>query len=522
MSLLRLATAASLLPLLAAGCQGVGDAPPEERPSLIVLVSVDQLRGDLLAEYGDLFTGGLRRLLDEGASWPNTTHDHSETSTAPGHTTLATAVYPSRHGITGNSWFEEVGGQWRSVYAVEDSLSPLLADPELPGRSPANLYREGLGDWVKQADPSALAVAVSRKDRASITMGGLAADHVYWLALGAGVQGFTTSTYYSDELPAWVTRVNSSLESTLWADTLWQNEIPEGDRARARGDALETEGDGVHVTFPHRASAEARDTTRRSLGRWLEGTPSQDVAVFQLAEAALTELQLGQRGSVDYLALGLSATDAIGHAYGPRSQEQLDNLLRLDRELGAFLNALDEIVGTGRWVVALSADHGVVDMVEARNAAGLPGHRITSDEQLQMRSLAADLRDNPAALALALEELPFVADVLTLDEVRSAAPATDSFMTLFRNSDVEGRGVGPFAGIDVLVRFEEGTYGSPRGTGHGTPYYYDRSVPFLLLGPGVTPGVRSDRAATVDIAPTLAALGGISVPDDLNGTAREP
>lgn len=520
MSLLRLAKAAILLPLLGTGCQDGGDAPSGDNPSLLVLVSVDQLRADLLAEYGDLFTGGLRRLLDQSASWPNTTHDHAETSTAPGHTTLATAVYPSRHGITGNSWFEEVDAQWRSVYAVEDSLSPLLADPELPGRSPANLYREGLGDWVKQADSSALAVSISRKDRAAITMGGMAGDQVYWLALGAGVQGFTTSTYYSDEIPTWVTEVNASLESTLWADTVWQNQVPEADRTRARGDELETEGDGVHVTFPHRAAAEARDTTRRSIGRWLEGTPSQDVAVFRLAEAALVELRLGQRGSVDYLALGLSATDAIGHAYGPRSQEQLDNLLRLDRELGEFLNALDELVGAGQWALALSADHGVVDMVEARTAAGLPAHRITPEEQLQMRTLASDLRDDPASLAEALEAFAFVADVVTLDEVRSATAATDSFTTLFRNSHVEGRGVGPFAGVDVLVRFEEGTYGSPRGTGHGAPYYYDRSVPFLLFGPGVTPGPRSERAATVDIAPTLAALGGIAVPDDLDGAAR--
>jgi hypothetical protein len=512
---------AALLLIAAAGCGGGPDAagPTDDAPRLMVLVSVDQLRGDLVARYDDLFTGGFRRLIDEGASWVNTTHDHAETATAPGHTTLATGVVPARHGIAGNSWSEEHDGEWRSVYAVEDTLSPLLASADLPGRSPANLRRDGLGDWVRAQDDEARVVSLSRKDRAAITMGGHAGEHVYWLALGAGVPGFTTSTYYRDALPDWVEGVNAELAASLWADTVWNTTVPEAARSRARADELSTEGDGVHTVFPHRALEEAGDDAR-SIGGWLESTPYQDEAVFTLANAALESLELGQRGSLDYLALGLSAADGVGHSFGPRSQEQLDNLLRLDRGLGAFMDRLDEVVGPGRWVLALSADHGVLDMVEWRQEEGLPGHRVTSAERSQMAEMAREFGDDPVALAAEFEMVGIVEDAIPLAELRSTDEPADSFVALFRNSHVDGRFTGPFPGTDVVVRLSEGVYDRARGTGHGAPYLYDRWVPFMVLAPGVAAGPRDERAATTDVAPTLADLAGIAVPEDLDGVSR--
>ena len=74
-------------------------------------------------------------------------------------------------------------------------------------------------------------------------------------------------------------------------------------------------------------------------------------------------------------------------------------------------------------------------------------------------------------------------------------------------------------GSDVLVRFVEAHYvsSSARGTGHGTPYYYDRHVPLVFFGPGVDPGISVEPVRSVDIAPTLAALADIETPSDLDG-----
>jgi predicted AlkP superfamily pyrophosphatase or phosphodiesterase len=483
-------------------------------------VAVDQLRGDLLTRYDALFTGGIRRLLDEGLSFTNTTHDHAETATAPGHATLATGVIPRRHGIAGNSWYEKTAEGWRGVYGLGDPDAPLLADPELPGRSPVNLRRDGIADWVRAADPEARVVSISRKDRSAIAMGGRAPAHVYWLSLSNAVRGFTTSTFYMDALPAWVEDANAGLAPVLWSDSVWETTASDDARTLARPDALATEGDGVHTVFPHRAWEETDAADEEELGDWLESTPYTDAAVFRLAEAALEALELGARGRVDFLALGLSSTDGVGHPYGPLSQEQLDNLLRLDRELGTFMERLDATLGPEGWAMALSGDHGVLEMVEWRRENGLAGHRITDAEEDEMERLAEVHGDDPEALAEALEELDVVADAMPLDELRGEEVPADSMIALFHASHVEGRVTGPFPGTDVVVRFTEGTYGSSRGTGHGAPYHYDRWVPFIVVGPGIDPGVRSERAATMDVAPTLARLGGVPVPDDLDGMAR--
>ena len=499
-------------------------APPESTNDsgarLGVVVIVDQLRGDLLARYDDLFTGGFRRLLDGGAVFTNTTHDHAETATAPGHTTLATGVMPRRHGIAGNSWFEPVGDDWRSVYAVSDTTVRVLADPGLPGRSPANIRVEGIGDWVRTADPDARVVAISRKDRGAIPLAGHGATEVYWLALEDGVGGFTTSTYYQDELPQWVRDANAALSPVLWGDTVWTYSGPEGSASRARPDANAGEADGVHTTLPHRAHAEIDMYDRGAWGDWLENAPPSDGAVTTLATHALRALSLGARGAVDLLAVSYSATDGVGHTFGPLSTEQLDNLLRLDQELGALMDSLDARVGEGRWTLALSADHGVVDLPEWRMEQGIAAMRLSVAElEAADAALAGvDFDTSGEAVAAALRATPFVAEAYPFSLLRGGEPV-DSFTALFRNGFVDGR-VASFPGLHVAVRLPEGTYDEEFGTGHGSPYHYDRWVPFIVYGAGVTPGAHDERAATLDLAPTLAALLGVPAPADLDGRAR--
>lgn len=503
-------------------CNGDAPRPSDDGmdPHLGVVVVVDQLRADLLSRYDDLFTGGFRRLLDGGAVFTNATHDHAETSTAPGHTTLATGRTPAKTGIAGNSWYERVGDRWRSVYAVSDTTVRILADPGLAGRSPANIRGEGIGDWVRAADPQARIVAISRKDRGAIPLAGHSATEVYWLALEDGVGGFTTSTYYRDELPEWVREANAALSPDLWGDTVWTFSGPAGSETRARPDANQGEADGVHTTLPHHSHVEVDMFDRGDWGAWLEDSPAADAAVTALASHALRALDLGTRASVDLLALSYSSTDGVGHTFGPLSTEQLDNLLRLDRELGRLMDTLDARVGEGRWTLALSADHGVVDLPEWRLEQGRPGRRLTSDDleaaDAALEGVTPDATGE--AVAEAIRAADFVADAYPFSVVRGTEPV-DSFVTLFRNSFVEDR-VPNFPGLNVAVRLVEGSYDDEFGTGHGSPYHYDRWVPFIVYGPGVEPGVHTERAATVDFAPTLADLLGLTVPDDVDGVAR--
>ena len=143
-----------------------------EGPKLVVMISADQLRGDLIDRYAEVFNGGFTRLLEQGYSFTQASHAHAVTHTAAGHATLSTGVFPSRSGIVANAWAHRSGEEWTSMYAVEDLESPILGVPELPGRSPKNLLRGGLADWVAAADDDARIVSLSGKDRAAITMAG--------------------------------------------------------------------------------------------------------------------------------------------------------------------------------------------------------------------------------------------------------------------------------------------------------------------------------------------------------------
>ncbi|MEJ2206990.1 MAG: alkaline phosphatase family protein, partial [Gemmatimonadota bacterium] len=222
------------------------------------------------------------------------------------------------------------GDIWLPTYSMADSESPITGIEVLEGRSPKNLLRDGLADWVFAQNPDARVVSLSGKDRAAITMAGRSRGEVYWIAIER--LGFVTSTYYRDDYPEWVRRFNDDVMPELVSDSVWENVVPEEERHLARPDSADYEGDGVHTTLPHMPQSE--DVWEREA--WTLNRPTDDKAVSLLAQEAIRQLDLGQRGEQDYLALSFSATDHVGHAYGPLGQEQLDNLVRLDRELGAL------------------------------------------------------------------------------------------------------------------------------------------------------------------------------------------
>lgn len=503
-------------------CDGGG----RNGPALVVYVSIDQLRGDLLQEYDELFTGGIRRLHDEGFRFTGATHEHSKTATAAGHATLSTGVFPYRSGIVGNEWRERTTDGWKLIYSVEDTLTHILGHPAMEGRSPKNLLRGGLADWIAAADSGAVIVAGSRKDRAAITMAGKTRGHVYWITENEG--RWATSNFYAEDYPDWISRLNREEMPRIFGDSIWEQIVPPAQRSASRPDTSIYEGNGEDTYFPHHFYNEVRNIDRPgALNRWAYGQTAPDAALGVFAIEAVTALGLGQDEITDYLGLSFSQTDAVGHDYGPRSREQLGNLLHLDAVLGELMAFLDQEVGEGRWLMALSGDHGVLDIPEHLVEAGGDGSRATSEDFVQVRrafqefhEAEGEREDLTDSLIEALESLPFVADAMTVVEL-TTPPAADSFTVLMRNSYHPERWTRGFGsqGSGVVFRFEEGYYpdASARGTGHGSPYYYDRHVPLIFFGAGVEAGVSEESVRSVDIAPSLAGLAGISTPDDLDG-----
>ena len=538
----RLGALTALPVLLAclAGCRVTGSQPT--RPKLVVLITVDQLRADLLDRYDKLFTGGFRRLRDHGMRFTHTMVDHAITVSHPGHVTLATGVVPARHGIVDAAFFEGPPGQRHLVDSLQDPAEKIVGQPDQKGVSPWKILSPTISEWIQGSDPQSRCVALGSGQYSSLLHAGHARPDVYWYSIQAG--RYVTSSFYRKDYPDWVEKFNSGqLPKFKEASSPWDLRVPEEGRQLAFPDAMLYEADKVHITFPHRledfdpeGKLKDPEIRRKSLDWWIAVTPTLDAATLALARESVTALSLGQRQSTDYLSIVVSQVDDIGHYYGPFSLEQLDNLMRLDQELEEFFKFLDAQAGPGKYLVALSADHGVPNVPEQDRERGREARRLKAEEidaaLDAAKKVAAASAGTPEETAIrvseALNRFDFVADAMTAGPLLDSGPTCDPFTALYRNSyradrvprfplfslTREGEGAGQYG---IAVRLTRGTMIDLDPAVHGSPYDVDRQVPLVFMGPGVPHGLSDQRARTVDVAPTLARLAGIPAPEGLDG-----
>ena len=493
---------------------------PAAAPTLVLFITVDQLSSDYLARYGGNLTGGLKRLRDEGALWLHGLQDHAITETAPGHASTMSGRFPVHTGITSNS------------QGVNTRENPLLGSDDL-GASPFRFQGTTLLDWMLAANPATRSLSVSRKDRGAILPMGRAKTHVYWFASNGT---FTTSTYYRDTLPTWVTRFNARKVPQSYAGVSWTPLLPADRYAEPDSVNFEAEGD---YTFPHRLS---RDTTRAA--RDFRDWPWMDSLTLGFALEGVRQLQLGaEAGRTDLLAVSLSTTDAVGHRYGPDSKEIHDQILRLDRYLGQFLDSLIALRGPGRVLVALTADHGVQPTPEYRSpwyanhdaqrvdaapawraayaamrAAGVDTAAVDGDDGFRVKDREAFRRanvepDSIAALwARELNRMNGVTRAALLSELAKADTVRDDAARRWVHMMPLDGPVRAVVTLEPFAYWKTTTYAT-----HGTPNDHDAQVPILFWGPGIAAGQRSGTARVVDMAPTLAQRLGIRPLEALDG-----
>ncbi len=509
----------------------------EETPALVVLLVVDQMRADYLDRFDAEWRGGIRRLLDEGLVYTAAHHDFAITETACGHATLASGRFPRSHGVAGNKWFDRTVG--RIVESVDDPAYPLL-DSVGTGRSAARFRGTSLASWLRQRFPESKVVSVSRKDRSAIWLAGGVGEHIYWF--DTTENRATSSTAFRNALPDWVRDFNRENDVRDWLGRTWNSELESGRvYPGVREDDFEGENESrLGRTFPHALPADP-DAALFALVL----TPWMDEWVLELARRAVGALELGGDDTPDLLTLSLGATDEIGHLFGPHSVEIADQLLRLDRLLDAFFDDLDRQVGLDRTLVVLASDHGVspvplesrrqghasaryVDMqalkerIQERLAGeygegdylpGLRPLRLWFDHAL----LEARGIDLDTARSLAREEAlatPGVARVLTPADLEpAAAGGADAILRQARRSFVPDR-VG-----DLLLVLEPFCLPADMVdvTTHISPHSYDTHVPLILLGAGIEPARDDRRVSTVDVAPTLGSILGVTPGEPLDG-----
>ena len=522
------ALAATLMPV--AGCKP--EPPPQGTPRLILFIVVDQGRYDYLERFRPLLTSGLARLLDESVVFTNAHHEHAITTTAPGHATLSTGRYPSHHGIINNWWYDRA--ERKRVAAVGSPPSPKA------------LQVPAFGDWLKATYSRSKVFAASGKDRGAVLTAGRDADGAYWTQAADG--RFVSSRFYQLREPAWLRAYHKDLFPDRYFGQAWEP-LPEVVEHGPAYGIVPLESGTIERQFPRPMGSAAPVPTSSFYSTLLNYTPFGDTYLADFAQALIEGEDLGTDAYPDFLGLAFSALDKVGHTYGPDSPELLDTLLRLDRTLGVLLAFVDRRVGLENTLVSLSSDHGVTRLPEILKPSGVEARRFGAEETQCFQQARRELRNRfgeqewfttgfyldrrltakssvdrteiENETRRLIERCPGVQRVWTRSELESDTGESHKgppMRRLYANSFHSERSP------DLMVQLDPHTLPVMRTnvTTHGTPYAYDTHVPWLLRLPSGTWARVDDPVATVDVAPTIARLIGVTPPVDLDGTDRTP
>ena len=504
----------------------VGNVSAHAAPRLLVVLVVDQMRADYVDWYGKNWRAGLARLYKRGADFRNAAYPYLNTVTCAGHATVSTGAYPKTHGVVLNGWYDRASGGVPSC--TDDAEQPLISygSPMSGGDSAKQLQVPTLADAMRAQLGASRVVTMSLKARSAIMLAGHASTATTWLASG----GFTTSKAFSAGPVDAVLQAFKRFPVGLSDLPAWSTLLPAKKYMHVDEALEEAPPHGWSRRFPHplQASSEAQ-----TMSNWAR-SPLADEYVAQVALEQVKLLALGQRQSVDYLGLSFSVLDIVGHAFGPRSHEVQDVLLRLDLTLGRLLSGLDRLVGRNNYVVALTSDHGVAPFPEQMRAMGLPAGRVPMDrialtledaitKELGGRKHVAQviytdvylspgvydkLVAKPAAMErvkAALFTLPGIAKVFHAQQLREV-PAQDGPQRAAALSYFPGR-----SGDLILVPAPHWMTVAD-GTTHGTSNEYDQRVPLILAGPGIQAKRHQRRVSPADIAPTLGQMVGVNLP----------
>ena len=500
-------------------------APQASRPSLVVVIVVDQMRVDYLERYASTFSSGLRRLIDQGAWFTNGAYPYLNTVTCAGHATIGTGTFPYRHGMIMNAWYDREAG--KSPYCTDDATVREISynglEPGL-GDSARRLLAPALGEQIHAR--GGRSAALSLKPRSAIPLAGHRADAVLWFDERGG---WTTSTAFSDSAVPFLQQFIAANPLSADYDKVWERSLDPAAYQNSDDETGEGTTGGWTKLFPHPLGAPGGAPNSTFYSRW-QRSPYADEYLGRIAAAAVDALELGAGPRTDFLAVSFSTLDLVGHAFGPRSHEVQDLLVRLDRTIGRLLDHLDARVGAGRYVVGFSSDHGVADVPEQAGAGGRqPAPQIFAalqrvlepvlgagqhvlataytDIYLSARArqrLFGDAKLMREALA-ALNALPAVARVLRGDELSSARARTsgDPAVRAAALSYRRGRSG------DLVIVPRQNWLLTTSVTTHGTLHAYDQRVPVLFFGASVRPGRYPEASSPADLAPTLAAIAGI-------------
>ena len=522
---MRATVCVAALAVAASGCATKSAAPAAvARPRLIVQLVIDQFHGDYPRRYGGQWTKGLHRLMTEGAYFTEAAYPYAGTVTCAGHSSIGTGNPPSVHGMVLNTWWDRTTGARRAC-TVDETVTPVGFTKTVTGRHSARWQMAPtFADALTASQPAGASrvVTMSMKARSAIGLAGHGGDAVVWFD-AAGT--FATSSAYGN--PAWLKSYLEAHPIDSLVDTVWTRARPESSYLGDDNEIGARPPQGWTPRFPHKLSEGKTDVT--FYDRW-QRSPYSDAYLADMAIAAIDELKLGQGPGIDYLGVSFSATDLVGHKFGPDSHEVQDVLIGADASIGRLLSHLDAAVGPGNYVVAISADHGVGAVPEAVAGGRLVRGTVSAlvESVLDARwgegkyvqdEIGVDLYltdaarvrlrgDDAAAAAIRAraDTIPAVSALAVTDDfdrarTEAASDRRQKAIALSYNPERSG---------DILILLRENFIASSDAASHGTYYAYDQHVPVILFGLPFKAGRYSGEASPLDIAPTWSRITGVT------------
>ncbi len=511
-------------------------------PKLIVGIVVDQMREEYLFRFYDQYsTNGFKRLMNEGFNCRNLHYNYIPTVTGPGHTSVYAGTTPSIHGIISNDWYNRK--LKHAVYCVDDTSERLVGtENSKKGASPRNLIPTNISDELKICtNQNSKVIGISLKDRAAVLPAGHMANAAYWLDLKSG--NFISSTYYMKKLPDWVSDFNNEKKAYKYYETPWILLLPERDYPLSLDDDNPYEGTWIgqqKPVFPYNLKELAQKNP--PYFDVLFSSPFGDDLLTDFSIETIEKEGLGKGTYPDLLAISYSSPDAVGHKFGPLSKEINDTYLRLDADIARLLDALDKLVGKGKYTLFLTADHGVAEVPQYLADHNVPAGYINNtslykeaseylnslfgtekwieammegqfylDKSL-ISAKGLNLSDVENRLAAFLKDKDGIARVFTAEQLYQQE------FTYNLASEVQNGFYYKRSG-DVLFITEPGwtDTNNKTGTTHSSGYAYDTHVPMLWYGYGIAKGVSFARYNITDIAPTISALLNIKLPGACTG-----
>jgi predicted AlkP superfamily pyrophosphatase or phosphodiesterase len=509
------------------------------RPKLVVLISVDQMRGDYIDRFQHQWSKGLKRLVAEGAWFRQADYPYYNTVTCAGHASMSTGTVPAVHGMVLNQWWERDNSRIVSCTDDEDQQLITYGIPvKGVGHSAKHLMTTTLSDEMRiQGGPAPRVVSISLKARSAINLGGHRPDAVIWLDEENG-EWVTSTAFTKTPTPYFADYIaKHPLRNEMGRP--WDRSMPK-ERYLYDGNAQGRQRTAlVTKDFPHIVKGTGNEVGGAFTDAW-ESSPYSDAYLAGLAGAALDGLKLGRGAGTDYLGISFSALDKVGHDFGQDSHEVQDVLVHLDRELGLLLDKLDRDVGKGNYVLGLTADHGVAPVPERVKALGFDAGRISTTtigrqiDEVLVRELGPGsfrtrviyndiyfntgvyqkLLQNPKAMDAVVEVILKTQGVWRVYK-KAELSAADPFTRASFFSHYEGRS----GDLKMLARNYWITSSST--STHGTGHRYDTRVPVILFGAGIRKGEYLQPSAPLDLAPTLALLVGVTLPDAMGRVLGE-